>query len=126
MSLRLLFGIRLALIQAQARKYAFKCHRKKVNGVQTLYPVNALAFNPVHGTFASGGCDGTVCVWDGQAKKRICQYPSCETSISALAFNSYGSMLAIAQSYTFENGEKDHPRYIQLAHARTISTYPDT
>jgi len=32
--------------ETQARKYAFKCHRKVIDGVDTVYPVNALAFHP--------------------------------------------------------------------------------
>jgi len=34
--------------QVQAHKYAFKCHRTndKKTGIQTLYPVSALAFHP--------------------------------------------------------------------------------
>lgn len=39
--------------EAQDNKYAFKCHRK---GDQ-VFPVNAMAFHPVYGTFATGGCD---------------------------------------------------------------------
>lgn len=95
---------------AQARKYAFKCHRRDVGGVQTLFPVNALAFHPLHGTFASGGCDAVVNVWDGANKKRICRYPAYPTSVAALDFNRDGTMLAVAASYTFEEGEKEHPR----------------
>jgi cell cycle arrest protein BUB3 len=30
----------------QAKKYAFKCHRAKINEVETVYPVNAIAFHP--------------------------------------------------------------------------------
>jgi len=95
--------------KTQARKYAFKCHRATVRGVDTVYPVNALAFHPVYGTFASGGCDGMVNVWDGQNKKRLCQFRKYPTSIASLAFNKDGTKLAIASSYTFEEGEKDHP-----------------
>jgi hypothetical protein len=41
--------------ESQARKYAFKCHRQTAeDGVDVVYPVNALAFHPVFGTFASG------------------------------------------------------------------------
>ena len=40
---------------AQAKRYAFKCHRKSDTGQDTVYPVNALAFHPSYGTFASGG-----------------------------------------------------------------------
>lgn len=93
----------------QDRKYAFKCHRKPVRGQQTLYPVNAIAYHPVHGTFATGGCDRMVYVWDGENKKRICQYPAYPTSIAYLDFNRDGTQLAVASSYTFEQGEKDHP-----------------
>ncbi|CAG8799653.1 5130_t:CDS:2, partial [Racocetra persica] len=95
--------------EVQARKYAFKCHRKMIDGVDTVYPVNALAFHPTLGTFASGGADGVVNIWDGFNKKRLRQYPQYPTSIASLDFNKDGQYLAIASSYTFEEGEKDHP-----------------
>ena len=88
-------------------KYAFKCHRVQ----DTVYPVNAIAFCPTQPcTFATGGCDGTVVTWDGQHKKKIMTLPKFSTSIAALAFSDTGSKLAIAASYTFEEGERDHPR----------------
>jgi cell cycle arrest protein BUB3 len=37
-------------------KFAFKCHR--INDM--VYPVNAVVCHPLYGTFATGGCDGTV------------------------------------------------------------------
>jgi len=95
--------------EVQARRYAFKCHRSTHDGVQTVWPVNAVAFHPLYGTFATGGCDGFVNVWDAQNKKRLCQFHKYPTSIAALTFNVDGSALAIASSYTFEEGEKDHP-----------------
>ncbi|RIB11754.1 mitotic checkpoint protein BUB3-like protein [Gigaspora rosea] len=95
--------------EVQQRKYAFKCHRKMIDGIDTVYPVNALAFHPTHGTFASGGADGVVNIWDGVNKKRLRQYPQYPTSIASLDFNKDGQYLAIASSYTFEEGEKDHP-----------------
>jgi len=88
------------------KKYAFKCHRVG----ETIYPVNSIAFHPKYGTFATGGCDGSVVIWDGLNKKRISSLPKFPTSISALAFNHDGSQMAIASSYTFEEGERDHPR----------------
>eukprot|EP00518_Triparma_eleuthera_P004112 CAMPEP_0182453450 /NCGR_PEP_ID=MMETSP1319-20130603/510_1 /TAXON_ID=172717 /ORGANISM="Bolidomonas pacifica, Strain RCC208" /LENGTH=366 /DNA_ID=CAMNT_0024651385 /DNA_START=161 /DNA_END=1257 /DNA_ORIENTATION=+ len=90
------------------KKYAFKCHR--VGDV--VYPVNAIAFHPVHGTFATGGCDGQVVLWDARHKKRLVALPRLETSVACLAFSKGGDagrLLAVAQSYTFEEGEKDHP-----------------
>jgi cell cycle arrest protein BUB3 len=127
----------------QKQKYAFKCHRKTQGKTQTLYPVNCMAFHPVYGTFATGGCDGLINLWDWQNKKRICQvltyththlpctplhcspsttsrmalivavccdeqYPTYPTSIAALAFNRTGTQLAIASSYTWEEGEKEY------------------
>mmetsp|Transcript_37258 Transcript_37258/g.58228 ORF Transcript_37258/g.58228 Transcript_37258/m.58228 type:complete len:214 (+) Transcript_37258:492-1133(+) len=94
----------------QAKKYAFKCHRAQdERGVDTVYPVNALAFHPSYGTFATGGCDGKVIMWDGGNKKRLQAPWSYPTSIAALAFNPTGAILAVASSYTFEEGEKDSP-----------------
>lgn len=48
-------------------------------------------------------------VWDGLNKKRVKQIGKYQTSIAALGFNCYGNYLAIAASYTFEEGEKEHP-----------------
>jgi cell cycle arrest protein BUB3 len=47
------------------------CHR--VDG--TINPINAVAFHPTYGTFATGGCDGTVVVWDARMKKRLVALP---------------------------------------------------
>jgi cell cycle arrest protein BUB3 len=106
--------------EVQARKYAFKCHRAKLaSGEEKVFPVNALAFHPVFGTFVSGGSDGFVSCWDAQNKKRLSQFPEYATSISSLAFNRDGSLLAIAASYTFEQGEAPHPA--DAIHVRTVS-----
>lgn len=94
----------------QAKKYAFKCHRAQdERGVDTVYPVNALAFHPHYGTFATGGCDGKVIMWDGENKKRLQAPWSYPTSVAALAFSPTGAMLAVASSYTFEEGDREAP-----------------
>ncbi|KAJ3389630.1 hypothetical protein HDU84_008551 [Entophlyctis sp. JEL0112] len=96
--------------ESQKRKYAFKCHREKQDGIEIVHPVNALAFHPIHGTFASGGTDGNVSIWDGLNKKRLKQYEGYPAGISALGFSRDGSMLAVGSSYTFEAGEiQDRP-----------------
>mmetsp|Transcript_47252 Transcript_47252/g.119672 ORF Transcript_47252/g.119672 Transcript_47252/m.119672 type:complete len:330 (+) Transcript_47252:80-1069(+) len=87
-------------------RYAFKCHRTKDGAEEVIHPVNALAFNPKHGTFATGGSDGVVCIWDGYAKKRLWKTDPFGTSISALSFSADGSQMAIGVSYTFDDGEK--------------------
>ncbi|KAI3917793.1 hypothetical protein MKW92_031730 [Papaver armeniacum] len=92
----------------QAKKYAFKCHRKSEAGRDTVYPVNAIAFHPIYGTFATGGCDGFVNVWDGNNKKRLYQYSKYPTSIAALSFSKDGRLLAVASSYTYEEGDQSH------------------
>ncbi|KAG4984401.1 hypothetical protein AAZX31_10G245700 [Glycine max] len=91
---------------SQAKKYAFKCHRKSEAGRDIVYPVNAIAFHPIYGTFATGGCDGYVNVWDGNNKKRLYQYSKYPTSVAALSFSRDGRLLAVASSYTFEEGPK--------------------
>ncbi|TEB21248.1 WD40 repeat-like protein [Coprinellus micaceus] len=91
--------------EVQEKKYAFKCHRQTVGSVDHVWPVNALAFHPVYNTFASAGSDGTVSIWDHKVKKRLRQYPKFPTAVSALAFNCTGTQLAIASSYTWDEGE---------------------
>ncbi|KAI8144166.1 WD40-repeat-containing domain protein [Fennellomyces sp. T-0311] len=94
--------------ETQAKKYAFKSHRHTVNDTEVVYPVNALAFHPILGTFASGGSDCVVSIWDGVNRKRIRQFPRYPDEISSLAFSHDGKKLAIASSYTFDEGERDH------------------
>lgn len=95
--------------KVQEKKYAFKCHRTKEEGVETLYPVNAISFHPF-GTFATGGSDKIVNIWDGFQKKRLVSFTPYPTSVSSLSFNSNGTQLAIGSSYCFEKGEQEHPK----------------
>jgi cell cycle arrest protein BUB3 len=60
-------------LPASMKKYAFKCHRV----FDTVYPVNCIAFHPrILGTFATGGCDGTVGKYDGFFTKPMARSPS--------------------------------------------------
>lgn len=94
-------------IAAPMKRYAFKCHR--VN--DTVYPVNCMAFHPrFKSSFVTGGCDGALFIWDGMNKKKLTTISSFPTSISSVAFNWDGTELAIASSYTFEEGDRDHPQ----------------
>jgi len=110
-------------VEIQKKKYAFKCHRVKTEGVEYIYPVNAISFHKGYNTFATGGSDGFVNVWDGFNKKRLCQFHRYPTSVSSLSFSNDGSLLAIAVSYLNEEGDKEHPDdaiYIrQVADAET-------
>jgi len=91
----------------EEKHYAFKCHRVKTDGGEDIHPVNCIDFHPVHGTFATGGSDGGVCVWDAYAKKRLWRLSPLDTSVSSLSFSADGTMLAIGVSYTFDNGDKN-------------------
>lgn len=67
--------------------------------VNTVYPVNTLAFHPVHGTFASGGGDGSIAIWDSVARKRVKYYaPEFGGSISTLGFSVDGRWMGVAVS----------------------------
>lgn len=98
-----------------------------------VYPINALAYHPMyvnlllmfqfnadwmssHNTFASGGSDGFISIWDHSAKKRMKLYPKYPTAISALSFSPDGSKLAIGASYEHDNavGESDRGRILVL------------
>ncbi|OQO00201.1 hypothetical protein B0A48_13988 [Cryoendolithus antarcticus] len=99
-----------------ANTYAFKCHRQTSTQtaedgteqeVDVVYPVNALAFNQPHGTFATGGGDGVLAFWDAQTKRRVKQYPKIGASVAALDFSGDGKHLAIGVSPGFEDGHED-------------------
>lgn len=88
--------------EVQKRKYAFKCHRsKEPSGVELVYPVNSISFHYQHNTFATGGSDGFVNIWDGFNKKRLCQFHKYPTCIASLSFCPDGSILAIASSNVY-------------------------
>ncbi|KAF2351434.1 WD40 repeat [Trinorchestia longiramus] len=91
--------------EVQKKKYAFKCHRMKEEGTEIIYPVNDISFHSGYNTFATGGSDGYVNIWDGFNKKRLCQFHRYPTSISSLAFSHDGNTLAIACSYLYEKAE---------------------
>lgn len=96
--------------ESQARKFAFKCHRQPATegDGDIVYPVNALEFHPIHGTFASGGGDGTVALWDAESKRRLKQYQKFSNNIAALGFSSDGKNLAVGICPGFETGQEDY------------------
>jgi cell cycle arrest protein BUB3 len=77
--------------------------------METRYP-SVYHFSYLLSFVSSGGCDGSVFIWDAMKKKKLTSIPSLPTSISSLAFNHDGSEIAIASSYTHEEGDRDHPQ----------------
>ncbi|KAG9046073.1 hypothetical protein FS837_005149 [Tulasnella sp. UAMH 9824] len=107
--------------KSQDKKYAFKCHRQAVDGVDLVWPVNSLAFHPKYNTFASAGSDGTVSLWDHTAKKRLKQYPKYASAVTAIGFtNTTGDKLAIGVSYAWDEGEDGLKREVTANGGRVI------
>ncbi|ORX42322.1 WD40 repeat-like protein [Hesseltinella vesiculosa] len=92
----------------ETKHISFKLHRYNLDETEVVYPVNALAFHPTYNTFASGGSDGAVFTWDTSSYKRIRQYVRFNEEVAHLDVNADGSQLAVACSYTFDEGERPH------------------
>lgn len=111
--------------EMQKKKYAFKCHRVKQEGVEYIYPVNAISFHNNFNTFATGGSDGFVNIWDPFNKKRLCQFHRYSSDISSLAFNKEGTMIAIAVSpVMLEEGKEKAKDTIFIRHITDSETQP--
>ncbi|KXS93425.1 hypothetical protein AC579_7004 [Pseudocercospora musae] len=111
---------------ANKKMYAFKCHREKTTTkdeqdqevpLDIIHCVNGLAFHPIHGTFATGGGDGVVALWDANTKRRIRQYPKLCSSVASLDFSPDGGKIAIGVSPGFEDSkveEEPDPELIKV------------
>lgn len=89
--------------------FSFKCHRVSVNSsseCQDIYPVNDIAFHPVHGTFATVGSDGTMSFWDKDARTKLKPFEPLDQPIVACAFNHSGHIFAYAASYDWSKGHE--------------------
>ncbi len=85
----------------QHQNYAFRAHRieNPQTKINTVYPVNTLSFHPIHGTFASGGGDGSIAIWDTSARKRVKYYaPEFGGSIACVGFSVDGRWMGVAVS----------------------------
>ncbi|KAN0065812.1 RNA export factor gle2 [Thecaphora frezii] len=109
----------------KCKKFAFKCHRRAhtdhpdvPRNESHLFPVNAIAFN-VHGTFATGGGDGSINFWCKQSRTRLKTFETKgptnapkelfktnpnRVPISAIAFNRDATIFAYAVSYDWHKG----------------------
>ncbi|KAI9283154.1 WD40-repeat-containing domain protein [Sporodiniella umbellata] len=111
----------------EKKDFVFKSHKHFIQDTEVVYPVNSVAFHPTYGTFASGGSDCMVNIWDGAHKRRIRQFSGYPEEIACLNFSHDGSMLAIASSYTFDEGERDHaPDTLFIRHIQESDVRPRT
>lgn len=121
-----------------------QCHRRAENGVDVVFPVNVVAYHPGFGTFATGGGDGVVNIWDGNNKKRLLQVGS--EAVTSVMGQGYGvcilwlaaltcSAVCVKQSLVLARPSAHHAIAVQLrgstdvvlsAALRTmqISSYP--
>lgn len=93
----------------ESRKFAFKCHRKSKPTADIVYPVNAIAYRPSLSTFFTGGGDGTIALWDQDAKKRLKLYPSFYQPVQALDTSSDGQWLAIGTCPEYVGDKENFP-----------------
>lgn len=86
--------------------FAFRCHRvKTTSGMDEVYPVNDIAFNPVHGTFATAGGDGAYIIWDKDSKSRLRQGAmQNKCPLTAIDYSKNGEILAYAAGYDWAKG----------------------
>ncbi|SAL96291.1 hypothetical protein [Absidia glauca] len=92
----------------KGQNYTFTSNKIKENGVSQVFPVNSISFHPVFGTFAVGGSSGDVSIWDGVNRRRVRQFSKYSEQVSNVAFNCDGTQLAIASSYTYDEGDRPY------------------
>lgn len=96
--------------------FSFKCHR---DGGQTLrdkasvYAVNCINWNPVHGTFSTAGADGGFAFWDKDSRQKLKTFPKVGSPISSTCFNRTGTIFAYAVSYDWNKVRTQEKRHDQ-------------
>ena len=87
-------------------RFSFKCHRS--NGGKDATVINDISFHPTYGTLATFGGDGSVHIWDKDAKRSCKGYPSqpSDQPVTAGAFNRNGTLLAYAHGYDWAKGHQ--------------------
>ncbi|ODV63401.1 RNA export factor GLE2 [Ascoidea rubescens DSM 1968] len=88
------------------REFTFKCHREQDSQTKNtkVYSVNAISFHPVHGTFCTGGSDGSIIFWDKDQRHKLKQMTNLGSSVTATTFNSSGTIFAYALGYDWSKG----------------------
>ncbi|EIW74254.1 Poly(A)+ RNA export protein [Coniophora puteana RWD-64-598 SS2] len=112
-------GVHFAEDRETVNNYTFRCHRQEPTKNETkIFAVNDIVFHPVHGTFVTCGSDGTISVWDKDARTRQKTFDTAPGPISALSCSGSGRFLAYAVSYDWSRGHggmtPGHPNKVLL------------
>jgi mRNA export factor len=84
--------------------FAFRCHRVGETNPE-VYPVNAIAFNQIYGTFCTAGGDGSWTIWDKDSRSKLKSGAfQNKTPITAVDFSPSGDLLAYAAGYDWQKG----------------------
>lgn len=84
--------------------FAFRCHRVG-ESMAEVYPINDVAFNPVHGTFCTAGGDGSWIIWDKDSRSRLkAGTIQNKTPVTAVDYSANGDLLAYATGYDWTKG----------------------
>lgn len=87
--------------------FTFRCHRDTL-----AHSLNCLAYNPVHGSFATGGSDAQILLWDKNAKQRLKCYASLGGPVTAMDFRHDSQVLAYSIGYDWHKGH-EHANSVQ-------------
>ncbi|KAI8139744.1 WD40 repeat-like protein [Fennellomyces sp. T-0311] len=89
------------------KPFTFKCHRDDSKNPRKVFSVNQIKIHPVRpNNFASCGSDSMINFWDMDARQRVKPFPKMNDTVSCMAFNRNGTILAYAQSYDWSKGYK--------------------
>lgn len=86
--------------------FTFKCHRSTelINGYQEIYPVNDVAFHPVHQTLCTVGSDGKYSYWDKDARTKLKGSDPVPMPITKCHVHQAGNIMAYAIGYDWSKG----------------------
>lgn len=87
-----------------SKNFAFKCHRE----APEVFAVNAVAFHPAYGTFATCGSDGSYQFWDMESKHRLKSFTRGNAPVSCANFSHDGALFAYGVSYDWGKGAEAH------------------
>jgi mRNA export factor len=90
-----------------SQDFTFRCHRDTL-----AHSLNSVAYNPMYGSFATGGSDGQILLWDRQAKQRLKCYASLGGPVTAMDFKPDSTVLAYAVGYDWHKGH-EHANSVQ-------------